>query len=65
MPRPLRRGRDALGGALGVDRALLRPDEVAWLDDYHAEVRRRLLPLLDDEADRQWLTEATRPLHDE
>ena len=48
-----------------IDRALLRPDEVAWLDDYHAEVRRRLLPLLDDEADRQWLTEATRPLHDE
>ena len=48
-----------------IDRALLRPDEVAWLDDYHAEVRHRLLPLLDDEADRQWLTEATRPLHDE
>lgn len=37
----------------------LTDEEVAWLNDYHAEVRNRLLPLLQDDADRQWLIEAT------
>lgn len=44
-----------------VDWALLRPDEVAWLNDYHATVRARLMPLLTDEADRRWLLAATTP----
>ncbi len=44
-----------------VDRALLRPDEAAWLDAYHVEVHRRLAPLLGDEA-LAWLVERTRPL---
>jgi len=48
-----------------LDAALLRPDEVEWLDGYHQTVRQRLLPLLDDEADRQWLIRATRPLCEE
>lgn len=34
--------------------------EVAWLNDYHAMVCDRLLPLLNDEADKRWLIEATR-----
>ena len=34
--------------------------EVEWLNDYHAMVRSRLLPLLDDEAEKRWLIEATR-----
>jgi Xaa-Pro aminopeptidase len=36
--------------------------ERAWLDGYHAEVRDKLLPLLESEADRAWLVAATAPL---
>lgn len=45
-----------------VDPALLTADERQWIDDYHAAVRARLMPLLADEADRAWLDRATRPL---
>ena len=38
---------------------MLTADERRWLNDYHAEVRRRLLPLLADAADRAWLEEKT------
>ena len=41
---------------------LLTDDERTWLDSYHQTVYERLSPLLDDEADRQWLREATLPL---
>jgi Xaa-Pro aminopeptidase len=44
-----------------VDTTLLTPEEIAWLDGYHADVRALLTPLLDgDEA--AWLTQATAPL---
>ncbi|WP_026782604.1 aminopeptidase P family protein [Pleomorphomonas koreensis] len=50
-----------------IDRRLIRPDlmaprERAWLDAYHAEVRDKLLSLIDDDADRAWLVAATAPL---
>lgn len=35
--------------------------EIDWLNNYHAEVRRRLLPLLNAEQ-QAWLTEKTKPL---
>lgn len=38
----------------------LTADEREWLNAYHHRVREALMPLLTDEADRQWLTEATR-----
>jgi Xaa-Pro aminopeptidase len=44
-----------------VDPRLLRPDELVWLDRYHAEVRTRLRPLVDEPTWR-WLDERTRPL---
>ncbi|HUN93238.1 MAG TPA: aminopeptidase P family protein [Burkholderiaceae bacterium] len=44
-----------------IEPALLRADEVAWLDAYHAEVRRRVGPLVGGAAAR-WLEDATRPL---
>jgi Xaa-Pro aminopeptidase len=49
-----------------IDLALVAPelldaDETAWLDAYHAEVRKRLSPYLDG-SDRKWLDHATRPL---
>jgi Xaa-Pro aminopeptidase len=50
------------------DQRLLAPElltepEKAWIDGYHERVRSALAPLLDD-ADRQWLQNATRPLRD-
>jgi Xaa-Pro aminopeptidase len=44
-----------------VERSLLSPAEVSWLDAYHARVRETLTPLL-DEATAAWLAEATAPL---
>ncbi|MBN8994529.1 MAG: aminopeptidase P family protein [Rhizobiales bacterium] len=44
-----------------VEPSLLSRDEIAWLDAYHAWVASSLAPLL-DMADRDWLTEATRPI---
>lgn len=38
-----------------LERDLLEAGETAWLDDYHATVRERLAPLLDNPADRAWL----------
>ncbi len=44
-----------------IERSLLRPDEVAWLDAYHATVRERLLPRVQGDA-RAWLLERTQPM---
>jgi Xaa-Pro aminopeptidase len=44
-----------------VKHALLTPEEIRWLDDYHARVAKTLAPLLNDES-RAWLEDATRPL---
>jgi Xaa-Pro aminopeptidase len=44
-----------------IDRSLLRADEVAWLDAYHAVVRERLAPRLAGDA-LAWLVERTEPL---
>ena len=40
---------------------LLSADEIAWLDAYHARVRRTVGPLVDRKT-RAWLKAATRPL---
>ncbi|HSN31432.1 MAG TPA: aminopeptidase P family protein [Ideonella sp.] len=42
-----------------LDLALLRPDEVDWLNAYHASVRERLAPLVDGAA-RDWLVARTQ-----
>ena len=49
-----------------IDRRLVEPElldaaEIAWLDAYHARVRREIGPLVDD-ATRAWLADATRPI---
>jgi len=44
-----------------IDQALLREDERAWLNDYHAEVRRRLAPRVSGEA-LAWLTRRTEAI---
>ncbi|HEX6613836.1 MAG TPA: aminopeptidase P family protein [Rhodanobacteraceae bacterium] len=45
-----------------LQRDLLEPGEIAWLDDYHARVREQLAPLLDDAEDRAWLEQRCAPL---
>jgi Xaa-Pro aminopeptidase len=42
-----------------LDLSLLRPDEIKWLNDYHATVRARLAPHVAGAA-RAWLDERTR-----
>ena len=44
-----------------VDATLLRPDEIAWLDRYHARVREAIGPLVDPRT-RRWLDDACAPV---
>ncbi len=44
-----------------LDLSLLRPDEIGWLDDYHATVRERLAPRLSGDA-LAWLLARTEPI---
>jgi Xaa-Pro aminopeptidase len=50
-----------------IDRRLINTHriskrELKWINDYHARVRREVMPLLDDELTRAWLEAATDPL---
>jgi Xaa-Pro aminopeptidase len=44
-----------------LDLSLLRADEAAWLNDYHATVRARLSPYVNGAA-REWLEQRTRAI---
>ncbi|HET8871968.1 MAG TPA: aminopeptidase P family protein [Aquabacterium sp.] len=44
-----------------IDRQLLRSDEIEWLNAYHAEVRKRVSPLLTGDA-LTWLIARTEPI---
>jgi Xaa-Pro aminopeptidase len=44
-----------------IERALMTDDEIAWLNAYHAEVARRVGPLVSGPA-REWLDTRTRPI---
>ncbi|AZY48655.1 aminopeptidase P family protein [Bordetella avium] len=44
-----------------IERSLMRADEIAWLDDYHRQVRERLAPLVQGAA-HDWLMTRTEPL---
>ena len=45
-----------------VDFSLLTHDEINWLNTYHQHVREVLLPLLDDEKDKEWLIAKTHQI---
>ena len=45
-----------------IVREMMLSDEIDYLNNYHAHVRESLLPLLDDETDRQWLIANTAPI---
>lgn len=44
------------------DTAIMTEAEIRWVNDYHRRVRESLLPLLSDEADREWLTKKTKEI---
>jgi Xaa-Pro aminopeptidase len=44
-----------------IEPSLLEPEEIAWLDQYHARVRETLRPLV-DATTAAWLAQVTRPL---
>jgi Xaa-Pro aminopeptidase len=44
-----------------IERTLMRPDEIGWLNAYHDEVRRRVSPHVSGAA-AQWLQERTTPI---
>jgi len=44
-----------------IDASMLTREEKAWLDSYHADVRRKIEPLLKSD-DRPWLRHATAPI---
>lgn len=44
-----------------IEVSLMRADEIAWLDDYHRQVRERLAPLVQGAA-LDWLMARTEPL---
>ena len=44
------------------DKSIMTPDEIEWVDTYHATVRERLLPALDTEAQKSWLIAHTEPI---
>ena len=41
---------------------LLENAELDWLNSYHQQVRRALMPLLDQQSDKDWLEAATEPV---
>ena len=43
-----------------IEWSLLTREEVKWLNDYHKRVREALMPLLTDEADKEWLERKTK-----
>ena len=45
-----------------IDKSFMKPENVKALNDYHACVYEKLLPLIDDEEVKEWLKEATRAI---
>jgi Xaa-Pro aminopeptidase len=46
----------------GVDPAAMSASEREWLNEYHAEVRRRIMPYMKTNDEREWLARATRSI---
>lgn len=44
-----------------IERSNLTPDEVSWLNNYHRDVRKQVLPEIDS-TEKAWLLQATKPL---
>ena len=45
-----------------IDVSLLTEKEIKWIDQYHADVLRKVGPLMVTDLGRKWLIESTNPL---
>jgi Xaa-Pro aminopeptidase len=45
-----------------MDKALMTDSELAWVNSYHAEVREKVMPLVQSEAARAWLHAHTQSI---
>jgi Xaa-Pro aminopeptidase len=45
-----------------IDKSLLDPNEIAWLNIYHSEVYEKLGPHLSNNEEKIWLEQKTNPL---
>lgn len=45
-----------------IDWSLMAPKDVAWLNEYHAQVWERVSPRVEDEETKAWLRDATKPV---
>lgn len=44
------------------DTAIMTAEEIQWLNDYHATVAEKLMPLMETEAEKEWLTNHTQKI---
>lgn len=42
-----------------MDTALMSDKEIAWVNSYHSEVRKKIMPVLTSERARRWLVDNT------
>jgi Xaa-Pro aminopeptidase len=45
-----------------MDVSLLTDSEISWINDYHASIRTKVMPLLRTSSAREWLTDNTDPI---
>jgi len=45
-----------------MDVSLLTDSEIAWINDYHASIRTKVMPLLRTSSAREWLIDNTDPI---
>ena len=45
-----------------IDWNLMAPKDIAWLNEYHAQVWERVSPRVEDEETKAWLRDATKPV---
>jgi Xaa-Pro aminopeptidase len=45
-----------------IDWSLMAPKDVAWLNEYHAQVWDKVSPRVEDEETKTWLRDATKPV---
>ena len=45
-----------------LDTDIMTKEEVDWLDEYHQEVYKNILPLMKSKREQDWLKKATDPV---
>jgi len=45
-----------------MDVSLLTDSEISWINDYHASIRTKVMPLLRTSSAREWLIDNTDPI---